>query len=214
MVMITFVTLLLNVLAVNLLIAMMNQRYQKITYVEWYFHHVQSVYYYSKAPLFPPPLNLLTFIPMLVARVIQRRFYEEQKQHGFDIFDRVDAAYARDSTNKHTLAQRTRNRVVSKYFNEHTRRELDDIKNRDQEAERLESNKGSRFDLLVARGEIDHFSKHLEKMATHMSGIKEENMDEVTRRKLDEMKDMQNEVMKLVTQMSYKLKAERTMTVT
>ena len=126
---------------------------------------------------------------------------DEEKQHGFDIFDRVDAAYARDSTNKHTLAQRTRNRVVSEYFNEHTRRELEYIKNRDEEAERLESNKGSRFDLLVARGEIDHFSKHLEKMATHMSGIKEENMDEVTRRKLDEMKDMQHEVMKLVTQL-------------
>ena len=160
---------------------------------------MQSVYYFRKAPLYPPPLNLLTFIPSMIARWHQQIYHNREKQHGFDIFDAVDQAYERDSTNKHVSRERTRKRIVSQYFKHHTNRELEDIKRRDEEAERLELNKASKFDLLTVKGQEVRFNK-IEKLHKELSGrIHSRHMDATSR--MDKLQEQMNEMMGLVQKM-------------
>ena len=128
-----------EIVVINLLIAMMNKTYANITYIDWYFHRVKMTNHYKIAPLFPPPLNLLTFLPTFLARMCQDA---KERQAGHDIFDRCPPNYEAKLLHKNDRARRQRRKVVDQYFKKRWRAEKEHQEMLDKASMRMES-KGS-----------------------------------------------------------------------
>ena len=128
-----------EIVVVNLLIAMMNKTYANITYIDWYFHRVKMTNHYKIAPLFPPPLNLLTFLPTFLARMCQDA---KERQAGHDIFDRCPPNYEAKALHKNDRARRQRRKVVEQYFKKRFRAEAEHREMLNKASMRMES-KGS-----------------------------------------------------------------------
>ena len=96
----------------NVFIAMMTTSYENMGFSHWFFHVVRMTDYYKISPLFPPPLNLLTFVPMNVSHVNKdRRTVAIRLGHGFwrvrcrfGYLDQVVVEDALNEAGRHDLA--------------------------------------------------------------------------------------------------------------
>ena len=105
----------------NLLIAMLNFSYQKIKEekdMAWKYIVSEIVYNYSSAPLIPPPLNLIVFVPTFLARALHDA---NQKKAGYDIYSAIPRSYEADSVALNESRARKRRTIVQKFFRKRKR---------------------------------------------------------------------------------------------
>ena len=183
--------------------------YNDVTYVDWYFHRVRMTEHYKMAPLFPPPLNLLTFVPTILARICQDA---KQRRTGHGIFDRCPPQFEAKALHKNDRARRQRRKVVEQYFKRRWKAE----KRHNQMLEKAstesmrDSGSSTRHHVKQLNSKVNAAAENVTQVDYRIARLREDTntrfdkLDDQTKEQFDNMKRMILDLRKLLKEQTKK----------